>query len=124
MNLIRSGRNSNKCTEPFLWRQSGGEWISVKVMETRHIYWTLVMIWNHSAPEVARLPIGNRYTHFAPEYTPQYMLKAFHELMREFYYRNDRQHGQVETLEAIERLRRLHKGKMVWHIRKEKLICE
>lgn len=40
----------------FKWRTAEGEWIAPEKMETRHLFYTLRMIWNHSVP--AELRVG------------------------------------------------------------------
>lgn len=44
--------------EPFLWRTGGGEDLAPAAMSTLHLWHTVLMLWNHSAPE--RLWVGRR----------------------------------------------------------------
>jgi hypothetical protein len=60
----------------------------VDEMETRHLFYTLRMIWNHSMPEEARSPSYKRYT-FGAFYTPWYMGDAIRAIIPELQTRAD-----------------------------------
>ena len=57
-------------------------------METRHIFYTLKMIWNHSVPENMKLKPYKKYR-FSPFYTAKYMKVAVKCLIAELKTRND-----------------------------------
>jgi hypothetical protein len=73
--------------ETFAWRDRTGQLHLVKRMETRHLFYTLRMIWNHTMPASARLP-GNLYS-FGPTYTRQYMIDAISAIVPELAQRKD-----------------------------------
>lgn len=58
-------------------------------METRHVFYTWLLIWNHSCPEELVRPEGKRYDWFDPWYTPARMLTAFGVMMEELKRRRD-----------------------------------
>ena len=72
----------------FQWRTRTGEFLDPKQMEARHLFYTLRMIWNHSAPEELKIRPYKRYR-FSVFYTPEYMKKAVHALMNELSTRID-----------------------------------
>lgn len=59
-------------------------------METRHLFFTVRMIWNHRMPPVARSMSYKRYT-FGPEYTPAYLAQAIRKMIPELLSREDMQ---------------------------------
>lgn len=74
----------------FHWRTRGGEeFLRPANMETRHVFFTWLMIWNHSCPEELVRPEGRRYTEFDPFYTPAYMAQAFRVMFNELRIRKD-----------------------------------
>lgn len=72
----------------FKWRQKGGVFISPSEMETRNIYFSLRMIWNHRMPENAKLRPYREYE-FNIFYTDQYFTDAIYHLSRELKTRTD-----------------------------------
>lgn len=76
-------------TAPFLWRDGSGKLHAPSTMVTRHLFFTLRLIWNHTMPEHARLP-GNLYT-FSPYYKPAYLKDAIRALTIELATREDMQ---------------------------------
>ena len=77
----------NEIAPPFLWRDRHGEHHLPAHMETRHLFYTLRMIWNHTMPASARLP-GNLYG-FGPTYTREYMLGAIVAIVPELATRTN-----------------------------------
>ena len=73
--------------ETFRWRDRAGNLHALSTMATRHLFFTLHMIWNHTMPASARLP-GNLYT-FSSYYTPAYMKDAIRALTTELAGRSD-----------------------------------
>jgi len=71
----------------FKWRDRHGVHHDVSTMETRHLFYTLRMIWNNTMPAQCRLP-GNLYT-FGPSYTRQYMFDAIRAIATEVANRDD-----------------------------------
>jgi hypothetical protein len=74
-------------TEGFKWRDGSGQMHAPGGMETRHLFYTLRMIWNNTMPATARLP-GNLYR-FPPHYTTAYMRDAIKALSQELVTRQD-----------------------------------
>ena len=74
-------------TPPFCWRDRNGEHHLPTKMPTRHLFYTLRMIWNNRMPASARLP-GNWYS-FGPTYTSEYMLDAIRAIVPELVTRQD-----------------------------------
>lgn len=75
-------------TEIFKWRDSHGKYRRVDQMVTRHLFFTLRMIWNHPMPEEARSPFYNHYR-FPAIYTAEYMKDAIRFICRELFTRTD-----------------------------------
>lgn len=71
----------------FKWRDRNGVKHAVTDMETRHLFYTLRMIWNHTMPGAYRLP-GNLYS-FGSYYSEPYMLKAVRAITLELAGRTD-----------------------------------
>jgi len=57
-------------------------------METRHLFYTLRMIWNHTMPESVRF---RRYRNYqlGPFYTAEYLQQAITHIGRELLQRSD-----------------------------------
>jgi hypothetical protein len=85
--------------ETFAWRDRTGQWHLVKRMETRHLFYTLRMIWNHTMPASARLP-GNLYS-FGPTYTRKYMIDAISAIVPELAQRKDMTPDWTAQLERM-----------------------
>ena len=77
----------NEVAPPFLWRDRHGEHHLPAQMETRHLFYTLRMIWNNTMPASARLP-GHLYS-FGPTYTHEYMLDAIFAIVPELSTRKN-----------------------------------
>lgn len=72
----------------FRWRSAGGDFHLIHQMETRHLFFTVKMIWNHSMPLEARSQAYRSY-HFGPFYTNDYMLRALAAMCPELLNRPD-----------------------------------
>lgn len=66
--------------DDFEWRDRMGDMHKPKNMSSKHIFYTWLMIWNHSAPSSFRIPWGYRYTFDQSLYPNDYMERAFHVL--------------------------------------------
>ena len=73
--------------QPFLWRDRTGFFHRADEMHTRHLFYTLRMIWNNTMPEQCRLP-GNLYV-FGPSYSRAYLISAIRPLALELSKRKD-----------------------------------
>ena len=72
----------------FMWRSHDDTRRYVDEMETRHLFYTLRMVWNHSMPEEARSASYKRYS-FSPFYTAEYMQDAIRYICRELSTRKN-----------------------------------
>lgn len=72
----------------FKWKTKNNQFLLPRKMETRHLFYTLRMIWNHTMPEQARL---NPYRHyrFGDFYSIEYIQKAIINIGRELLGRDD-----------------------------------
>jgi len=80
--------NQTLPTQPFEWRDARGAFHKVREMETRHLFFTVCMIWNHAMPDDAKTHDYRRYT-FGPFYTSEYMADAVRHTLRELLGRPD-----------------------------------
>lgn len=95
----------------FQWRDSHGRFHSPIEMETRHLFFTLKMIWNHSAPEHMKLKPYKKYS-FGPGYTAEYMLKAIKALSAELKTRDNIELYLHQLKQIQTRLKELNNGKI------------
>ncbi len=82
---------------PFKWRSRDGEFHPIDKMETRHLWYVVRMVWNHSMPIEARSPFYHRYS-FSPFYTAAYMRQALRAIMRELSKRTDMEQEWLDEL--------------------------
>ena len=89
MNNIRSTEQTSKAVKPpFEWRDQKGVFHKVTEMETRHLFFTLRMVWNHSAPDDLKIEPFKRYR-FGDFYTPEYIVAAVRSISLELGTRED-----------------------------------
>jgi len=81
--------------ESFKWRDRHGEYHDIQSMETRHLFYTLRMIWNHTMP-LKFVPF--RQYSFAPFYTVEYMTDAVRNIVPELWNRKDMTNVQRTTI--------------------------
>lgn len=83
------------------WRERTGVFVSPTDMETRHLFYTLRMIWNNSQP--ARMHVGHpvRLYSFRPFYTPRYFAEAIVAIGAELLTRTDMKTEWKAQLEQI-----------------------
>ena len=72
----------------FRWRQATGQLVCPKQMATRHLFYTLRMIWNHSMPKEARIEPYRRYR-FGERHSPEYLKVAIVAIGTELAARDD-----------------------------------
>lgn len=102
-------KTSKAISKKWQWRTSRGIYIYPREMETRHLFFSLRMIWNHTMPEEAHIPEGMRYSHFGPYYTEEYLKQAVKELSSELSKRNDMTPDWKRQLQSmIDKLKRYH----------------
>lgn len=73
----------------FRWRDRKGNFHNPQDMHTRHLFYIVRMIWNHSAPYALRLRPYKSY-YFTEFYTPEYMITAIKVLFPELMNRSNR----------------------------------
>ena len=83
------------------WRDRSGEFHRPAHMETRHLYFTVRMIWNHTMPEQYRFKGYKRYK-FRSFYTEAYMVEAVYALSKELFQRDDLTDEMKAGLEYME----------------------
>jgi hypothetical protein len=84
----------------FAWRTRDGQHIDVSRMETRHLFYTLRMIWNHTMPKDAKLKPYRSYA-FSSFYTEQYLKEAIRHIFHELTGRKDISKRFVKELEIM-----------------------
>ena len=84
----------------FRWRSQAGQFHLPSQMETRHLWFTLRMIWNHSAPAHARFTPYKRYK-FGPFYTVEYMRDAVSCLLDELLTRTNMESKWKQELKQM-----------------------
>jgi len=99
MNNLQIVNNDYLCKN-FQWLDREGVYHYPKDMETKHIFFTLRMIWNHSAPEYMRIEPYKRYS-FGSFYTPTYIKTTVVNLCEELSKRTDLQPYFVKCLNII-----------------------
>jgi len=82
-------RSATVPAELFAWRDSRGVFHAIDQMETRHLFYTLRMIWNHSVPEYAETRSPHQRYRFGRWYTPERMGEAVRWMMPELRERTD-----------------------------------
>ena len=85
---LPSTKPPSEVKAPFLWRTRGGAFVTPADMETRHLYFTVRMIWNHSVPDQYKLKPYTRYT-FCSFYVSGYMSEAIKNMLVELSTRQD-----------------------------------
>lgn len=81
----------NSVTRSFTWKDRSGVFHSPREMSTRHIFMTLMVIWNHVMPEEVRIYRSGRWVHHAYKmsayYSDLYLATAIVELAAELFTR-------------------------------------
>lgn len=70
------------------WKDTNDNFHHPRDMETRHVFFTLRMIWNHVVPKEMQIEPFKRYR-FSSFYTQEYMEEAVRVLSAELSTRND-----------------------------------
>lgn len=84
------------------WMDRDGNLHDPREMETRHLFYTLRMIWNHAMPENVRLYPYKRYT-FGGFCTDEYMQEAVRHIGQELLLRLDIKPAWDHELQAMAR---------------------
>jgi hypothetical protein len=80
--------HNNTVVETFKWKDKDDNFHNPQDMHTRHIFFTLRMIWNHIAPHEMRIEPYKRYR-FGKFYTAEYIKESIKVLYAELRTRND-----------------------------------
>jgi len=87
----------------FKWRSQDGRKTLIYKMHTRHLFNTVVMIWNHTMPaEAWTTPIFKRYR-FTGIYTDDYKMAAVQNMLPELLTRKDLTEYQQKILDKMAR---------------------
>lgn len=85
---------------PWRWRDRTGQFHRPQDMETRHLFYTLRMIWNNFMPPEMRVGAVKLYD-FGPSYTKPYLADAIEHLYRELEKRTDMTQQWSDELNAM-----------------------
>lgn len=88
----------------FKWK-SREVFIAPKDMETRHLFMTFVLIWNHTMPYDAMLEKSGNWTHhmyyLGPFYTKEYLATALVSIAPILFSRTDLEDSWKDTLKFM-----------------------
>ena len=79
---------STELAKPFLWKTQDGDRHLISDMSTKHLFFTIRMVWNHSRPLEDRIEPYRRY-YFSRYYTEKYIQDAVRFMLFELSSRND-----------------------------------
>lgn len=92
----------------FQWRDRKGSFHYPSNMETRHLFMTLVMIWNHTMPASHRIFKSGSWVHhfytFGPFYTKEYAASAILAMSSELFTRHNLEDSWIDTLNHMKSL--------------------
>lgn len=92
----------------FQWKDRMDKLHYVDEMETRHLFYTLRMIWNHTMPAEARSESFHPYR-FSSFYTVEYMENAIRAIARELAGRKDMRKEWQDELDNFMRYLSRHR---------------
>lgn len=98
MNLEKKA--STELRPPFQWIDKDGGKHFISEMETRHLFFTVRMIWNHTMPMAARLLPYKQYR-FSAIYGPKYLADAVKHMIPELSERTDLQDLWAADIERM-----------------------
>jgi len=78
----------NRIIQAFRWRDRKGNFFLPSEMQTRHLFYTLRMIWNHTMPLDAQFKHFKKYE-FSKFYTEDYLKSAVYYITNELAVRDD-----------------------------------
>lgn len=87
MNAI-ARKTTQEVARPFQWRDRQGGFHDPRSMDTRHLFHSVSMIWNHVMPPEAATHDFQRYS-FSSFYTDDYMRSAVRAMLPELLGRDD-----------------------------------
>lgn len=92
-------------TNMFRWKDRNHNFHVPATMETRHVFMTLVMIWNHTMPADAVISQSGHWKHHKYNlgnfYDPNYLSIAIGNLARELFKRDDLEPAWLATLQRM-----------------------
>lgn len=97
MKLQEKPKSVAKKPPVWKWRTKDGRHFRVREMATAHLFNTILMIWNHTMPETARIQPFRQYE-FGAFYTKAYMIAAVQHMATELVTRDDVTARQREIL--------------------------
>ena len=99
----------------FRWRDSDGNLHEPEQMETRHLFHTVRMIWNHSVPPVMRTGPHRRHD-FGSFYTPEYMRAATKAMLPVLLAREDIEPGWKRDIDWMRGWAQRQEGREIFRI--------
>ncbi len=100
-------KRSTELQKAFRWKDRDHNFHYPKDMATRHLFFTLRMIWNHSVPDQLKILPYTEY-HFSPFYTVEYMTEAVRHLATELATRKDLTPYYIKCLQKIQGCINIH----------------
>lgn len=91
---------ASELADAFRWETQHGVKIQPKDMTTTHLFYSLRMIWNHTAPGHLQLRPFRRYT-FSERFTAEYCKRAVRALIQELATRSDLPASALADLEFM-----------------------
>lgn len=82
-------KNKTEVATVWKWRCKNGIRMRPSKMETRHLFFTLRMIWNNTMPSHMHVGYKPIYYQFSEYYTDKYLKEAIRYLSLELVKRND-----------------------------------
>lgn len=83
------------------WRERSGTCVRPAAMETRHLFYTLRMIWNHAMPRHMTVGRNVKRWAFGPSHGPEYMREAILHIGAELLARADLAPWMLAELDQI-----------------------
>ena len=101
----------------FAWKDKDNNYHQIHDMETRHLFYILKMIWNHSMQDDFKLKPYKKY-YFSDFYTEKYMIDAVRSILPELLMRNDLDDDWKYQLDFMQDcLIKLHEREKLVHIK-------
>lgn len=107
--------------EPFFWKSNrhgsgGGKRYAPAEMETRHLFMTLVMVWNATCPDDLLIRRSGTWVHYlyrlGASYTRDYLIRGIRAMSAELATRDDMEPAWVDTLNRMVDI--IKKDKLIW----------
>lgn len=102
---IQTGNPRQEINDVYYWKDRHDVQHYIPDMSTGHLFYTVRMIWNHSAPEEARFYPYKRYN-FSDYHTPEYICERIPLMLQELARRSNL--SEFHTLMVTKMLWYLH----------------